>query len=94
MWIAFTYSGRRNDARQKIRRKAAEARRRVAPAAAQAARGEAEAGSQRTLRMLPPTQPLTTPRRPVPRPGSRPPGWAGTRLQRATRSCLRSSRDM
>ena len=34
MWIAFTYSGRHHDARQKVRRKAADARRRVGPTAA------------------------------------------------------------
>ncbi len=32
-------------------------------------------------------------RGPVQRPGSHPPGWAGTRPQRATRSCLRRSCD-
>jgi hypothetical protein len=97
MWIAFTYSGRRHDARQKVRRKAADARRRVGPTAAQEKHGEAEAeGGQeslRTLRMRPPMQLLKTRRRPVQRPGSHSPGGARTPSQRATRSCLRRSRD-
>ncbi len=44
MWITFTYSGRRNDARSMFRRKASAAKRWVAPATVEAARGEAVAG--------------------------------------------------
>ncbi len=44
MWIIYTYSGKRNDARPMFRRKASAAKRRGAPVAVEAARGEAVAG--------------------------------------------------
>jgi hypothetical protein len=44
MWIRFTYTGMRNDARSMFRRKASAAKRRGAPEAVEVARGEAVAG--------------------------------------------------